>query len=76
MRSASCPDSLLLIRANFPEEVFMNLKISREAALQIIREHLQYIGNPKPSQRDLSLPRVVHHVERNVRKLDIGIFVH
>lgn len=45
--------SQLLIHANFMEEAFMNLQISREAAFQIIREHLQYMGNPKPIQRDL-----------------------
>ena len=45
--------SQLLIHANFMEEAFMNLQISREAAFQIIRGHLQYIGNPKPSQRDV-----------------------
>ncbi len=45
--------SQLLIHANFMEEAFMNLQISREAAFQIIRQHLQYIGNPKPSQRDI-----------------------
>lgn len=45
--------SQLLISAFFMEEAFMNLQISREAAFQIIREHLQYIGNPKPSQQEI-----------------------
>lgn len=47
--------SQLLISSDlgFMEEAFMNLQISREAAFQIIRGHLQYIGNPKPSQQDV-----------------------
>jgi len=45
--------SQLLIHANFMEEAFVNLQISREAAFQIIREHLEYTGNPNPSQRDV-----------------------
>lgn len=36
----------------FMEEAFINLQISREAALQIIRGHLHYLGNPNPSYRD------------------------
>lgn len=34
------------------EEAFMNVQISREAALELIREHLRYAGNPNPSYRD------------------------
>lgn len=45
--------SQLLISAFFMEEAFMNLQISREASFQIIRQHLQYIGNSKPSQQDI-----------------------
>jgi len=36
----------------FMEEAFMNLQISLEAALEIIREHLHYIGDPNPSFND------------------------
>lgn len=35
------------------EEAFMNLQISREAALQIICEHLRSTGNPKATTRDV-----------------------
>lgn len=35
------------------EEAFMNLQISREAALQIIRDHLRSTGNPKATTRDV-----------------------
>jgi hypothetical protein len=35
----------------FMEEAFINLQISREAALQKIREHLRSLGNPNPSFR-------------------------
>ena len=47
--------SQLLIHTDpylFMEEAFINLQISIEAALQIIREHLSYLGNPNPSYRD------------------------
>lgn len=47
--------SQLLINSDldFMEEAFMNLQISREAVFRIIRKHLQYIGNPKPSEQDV-----------------------
>lgn len=47
--------SQLLIHAalDFMEEAFINLQISREAALQIIREHLHFLGNPNPGYRDV-----------------------
>jgi hypothetical protein len=35
------------------EEAFMNLQISREAAIQIICEHLRCTGNPKATTRDV-----------------------
>ena len=45
--------SQLLMQAyDFMEEAFMNLQISREASLHIIREHLHFLGNPNPSYRD------------------------
>jgi len=44
--------SLLMHAYDFMEEAFMSLQISREAALQIIREHLHFSGNPNPSYRD------------------------
>ena len=44
--------SLLMHVYNSMEEAFMNLQISREAALQIIRERLRFSGNPNPSYRD------------------------
>jgi len=43
---------LLMHGYDFMEEAFMNLQVSREAALQIIREHLHFLGNPNPSYRD------------------------
>ena len=43
---------LLMHAYDFMEEAFMNLQVSREAALQIIREHLHFLGNPNPSYRD------------------------
>jgi len=43
---------LLMREEDFMEEAFMNLQVSREAALQIIREHLHFSGNPNPSYRD------------------------
>ena len=36
----------------FMEEAFMNLQISLQAALERIREHLHYMGNPNPSFND------------------------
>lgn len=36
----------------FMEEAFMNLQISREAALQLVRDHLRYLGNANPSYAD------------------------
>ncbi len=35
------------------EEAFMNLQISREAAIDIIRDHLRYNENPKASIKDV-----------------------
>ena len=43
---------LLMHAYDFMEEAFMNLQVSREATLQIIREHLHFLGNPNPSYRD------------------------
>ena len=43
---------LLMHAQDFMEEAFMNLQISREATLQIIREHLHFLGNPNPSYRE------------------------
>ena len=43
---------LLMEAYDFMEEAFMNLQVSREAALQIIREHLHFLGNPEPSYKD------------------------
>ncbi len=37
------------VLGDFMEEAFMNMQISREAALELIREHLHYLGNPNPS---------------------------
>src|SRR5690606_29674314 len=34
------------------EEAFMNVQIAREAALELIREHLQELGVPSPSYAD------------------------
>jgi len=42
---------LLMTAPDFMEEAFMNLQISREAALQIIRDHLRESGNPNPSYK-------------------------
>ena len=46
--------SRYLINVDFccMEEAFINLQISFEAALQIIRGHLQYLGNPNPSYEE------------------------
>lgn len=41
----------LMLTHDFMEEAFMNLQISREAALQIIRDCLRKLGNPDPSYR-------------------------
>ena len=43
---------LLMNAFDFMEEAFINLQVSREAALQIIREHLHFLGNPDPGYRD------------------------
>ena len=43
---------LLMHAHDFMEEAFMDLQVSREAALQIIREHLHFLGNPNPSYRE------------------------
>lgn len=47
-----CP---LLISAGymFMEEAFMNLQISTEAAIQIIRERIRARGNSRPSKKDV-----------------------
>lgn len=42
----------LLCHNFFMEEAFINLQVSREAALQKIRERLHSLGNPNPSYRD------------------------
>lgn len=43
---------LLINTFDFMEEAFINLQVSREAALQMVREHLHFLGNPDPSYRD------------------------
>ena len=46
--------SQLLMRSyDFMEEAFMDLQVSREAALQLIREHLKSLGNPNASYSDV-----------------------
>jgi hypothetical protein len=43
---------LLMRESDSMEEAFMDLQVSREAALQIIREHLHFLGNTNPSYRE------------------------
>jgi len=50
-----CP-LLILAYPDYPmfmEEAFVNLQISTEAAIQIIRERLRAGGNPHPSKKDV-----------------------